>query len=995
MFGDIDGDGDLDIAIANDFGPNRVFVNDGTGTFTDSGQALGSDSSVDLALGDLNADGDLDIFTGTYFGVGNLVWLNVASPEITNFDGDAVAYTEGAAAAVLDQGAAAGITDADTAVFTGGTLTVSITAGGDTAQDVLSVRDQGAETGQIGLSGSTVSYENIAIGTLAGGTGGADLVIALNGNATREATAALLANLTYENTDTSAPTTGPRTLQVVLADGDGGVSDPAEITVTVSDVNNSPAFAGLDASPGYTEGDPPAVLDANATVSDPELDALNGGAGNYAGGQLTVSVAGGTAADELSFANMTNVSVSGSTLQAGGNTIASFTHLNGTLTIAFTDANGTVPTTALVNEILQAVSFSSTAQDLAVGATATVTINYEISDGVAAGTGSVSLTHTGIDSDDVITGTSGHDILNGGIGDDTLFGLAGNDTLDGGAGADAMDGGTGDDVYYVDDAGDTVVEAFAGGADEVRTGLAAYTLGAHVEHLTGTSALGQVLTGNTGDNTITGGAGNDTLDGGVGHDRMSGGTGDDTYIVDNPGNSVTELADEGTDEVRTGVLAYTLAANVEILTGTSALGQALTGNGLDNTLTGGAGDDTLDGGWGADAMTGGAGDDVYLVDHVGDTVTELVGEGTDEVRTGLAAYTLGANIENLAGTAIAGQILTGNALDNTITGNFWDDTLDGGAGADVMVGLFGNDTYIVDDAGDTVIEDPGWGTDEVRTGLAAYLLGANVENLTGTSAAGQILYGNDLNNVITGGDGDDRLGGGLGDDVLVGGAGIDTVVFGGATAVRVSLAVAGPQNTGHGLDTLTGIETVISGAGADVLIGDAGANRLMGRGGNDRLFGGGGNDRLFGEGGNDSLYGSAGNDVLNGDNGRDVLRGDGGRDVMTGGNHGDTFVFRATNESGRTAASADLITDFGPGDRIDLRAIDASTVLAGNNAFTFDGEGAIGTSRAGDITYRTFDRAGTAGDFTLIYIDTDADRTPEMMIRLTGLHDMVASDFLL
>jgi hypothetical protein len=79
--GDLDGDGDLDALIANIAGQaNRVWLNNGSANFTDSGQNLASGSySYDIALGDLDNDGDLDAFMINYSGSGgapNTVWLN-------------------------------------------------------------------------------------------------------------------------------------------------------------------------------------------------------------------------------------------------------------------------------------------------------------------------------------------------------------------------------------------------------------------------------------------------------------------------------------------------------------------------------------------------------------------------------------------------------------------------------------------------------------------------------------------------------------------------------------------------------------------------------------------------------------------------------------------------------------------------------------------------------------------------------------------------------
>ncbi len=205
------------------------------------------------------------------------------------------------------------------------------------------------------------------------------------------------------------------------------------------------------------------------------------------------------------------------------------------------------------------------------------------------------------------------------------------------------------------------------------------------------------LVGNAANNTLTSGAGNDRLNGRAGADTMIGGTGDDTYYVDNAGDVVTEQIGEGSDRVYSSI-SHRLADNVENLTLTG-MAVSGTGNGGDNviigndqanTLSGGGGSDTLNGAAGADTLAGGAGNDTYIVDDIGDVVSEAAREGTDLVKSSVS-FTLGANVERLTLTGTAAISGTGNALSNILTGNEANNTLRGEKGTDVIVGGGGAD----------------------------------------------------------------------------------------------------------------------------------------------------------------------------------------------------------------------------------------------------------------------------------------------------------------
>lgn len=442
-------------------------------------------------------------------------------------------------------------------------------------------------------------------------------------------------------------------------------------------------------------------------------------------------------------------------------------------------------------------------------------------------------------------------------------------------------------------------------------------------------------------------AGNDSVYGLGGNDRLYGGLDDDALF-----------GGEGHDELFGGV-------------GT-------------DYLVGDNGNDRLDGGTGADRMYGGAGHDTYVVDDVNDRAFEYSNDGgVDSVVTSVS-HTLGFGIEILSLTGSAAIGGTGNELANDMFGNEANnvlsglngndqlqgydgndslyggegtDSLYGGAGTDYLVGESGNDdlfggtgadrmfggggddSYEVDDVGDVIFEDPNvlvGGVDRVGTSMThtlaigierLLLTGSAAVNGTGNEHANQ-LYGNGANNVLSGLNGDDLINGFDGNDQLFG---------------------------GNGNDNLLG------GDGNDVLNGESG---------NDVVTGGSGNDVVNGGSGNDILYGYFGNDTLIGGTGKDQLNGEAGN---------DRFDFNAVSES-VVGTNRDVITGFAGagtalGDQIDLRDIDANTLVSGNQAFTWNGATPGG---AGTLWY-------TGG---VLYGNVDGDAAAEFEIQLVGIRGL-------
>ena len=627
----------------------------------------------------------------------------------------------------------------------------------------------------------------------------------------------------------------------INATGDGGVN----ILTGNSGSNTLDGGAGADTMNGGAGNDTYVVDNSNDVVVDSSGNDTLASSVNYtiANGSnienLTITNAAAMTAVGNAGINIITVNDSGndSTLDggAGADTMA-----GGTGNDSYIIDNVGDKVIELTGEGTDSVTISSAyPSDVLV----TFTLSDNIENMIVLGTSNVNLTGNTIDN--TITGNAGVNTLDGGAGADTLIGGGGNDiyvldnpgdviieaggggtdlvrsaatvsiaafanvenvtligtaavnatgnalvnvisgnngdnTLDGGAGADTMNGGAGNDTFIVDNIGDVVNDA--AGRNTVQSSIS-YTMKAGVYDLTLTGAADLNGTGNSTNNDMIGNTGNNTLDGGIGADTMEGGTGNDTYLVDVIGDIIVEAAASGTDTVISKA-NYTLSANIEVLmlTGTEAL--IGTGNALDNILNGSQFNNTLDGAGGADTMIGCMGNDVYVVDNIGDVVTETsnVVSQKDTVVSSID-YTLGANLENLTLSA-GGHTGIGNALVNTLTGSSGNDNLDGAAGADRMVGGLGDDTYHVDNIRDTILEATGGGTDTVHS-TVNWTLGAYQDHLvlegtallgTGNALANNIT-GNASANTLNGSGGNDFLDGGLGHDVLIGGTGADTFAF--------------------------------------------------------------------------------------------------------------------------------------------------------------------------------------------------------------------------
>jgi Ca2+-binding RTX toxin-like protein len=346
------------------------------------------------------------------------------------------------------------------------------------------------------------------------------------------------------------------------------------------------------------------------------------------------------------------------------------------------------------------------------------------------------------------------------------------------------------------------------------------------------------------------------------------------------------------------------------------------GSGGNDIVDAGAGNDTVIGGTGNDTLTGAAGNDRFVYDTRGwdgDTITDFTtGDRIDLSLLGFATFASVQPFLTQIGNDVRLQIRFGNDLDTIVIQNR-------------TLAQITTNSFLFNSSTVAQILSGSSGSDDLISGLG-----------------GDSLFGNNGNDRLFGFNGNDFLNGGTGNDILTGGTGIDRFVFnqrgfgvdiitdfssgeridltgfgigdfadlqpfinqvtsGGLTSVEIRLAIGGDAETiivqNQTLATLT--------AASFLFDTQTNAKIFDGTSGNDILIGGRGNDFLFGNSGNDTLLGGRGFDRIIGGNGNDTL---------TGGANSDVFLY---NERG---FGNDIITDLGPGDRIDLSAFNISSL---------------------------------------------------------------------
>ncbi len=402
----IDG-GSAGIGFANDiYGVELVQISTTLGgTALSAGQLLISLSAADVVGTNNLSVTQYDIFTltvtatgtGTSSGTttllvqGSDIGLTVAGEEL-----DAIALLPLNNAPVLDSSKSPTLTsineDAGAPVGAVGTLVSALVDFSSPAGQVDNVTDLDG----LVLMGIAITAADTSNGTwhysIDGGsnwnslgavTGSAARLLAADANSrlyfqpTANYSGTITNAITFRAWDRTSGTNGSTASTSANGESNAYSTATDSASLTINAFNDQAAFTALNGTPAFIEGGSAVVLDANVTIFDAELSALN----NFSGATLTLVRNGGADVQDVYSATGTlSALTQGGNLIVGGTTIGTVTNNSlGTLVLTF-NANAT---NALVNSVMQQIAYGNSSDT----PLATAQIYWVFDDGNTGGQG--------------------------------------------------------------------------------------------------------------------------------------------------------------------------------------------------------------------------------------------------------------------------------------------------------------------------------------------------------------------------------------------------------------------------------------------------------------------------------------------------------------------------------------------------------------------------------------------------------------------------------
>ena len=560
-------------------------------------------------------------------------------------------------------------------------------------------------------AGDTLTY------SIVGGDDNGSFAINDNGEIT------LTGALDYE-------TATSHTISVQVED-EAGLTDTAEVTISLIDIDHAPVFAQESYSVDIARGAEIGDIITNIAATDADGDTLT-----YA-----ITAGNDNGLFDIDGQGNITLAIPNTRTDAGDHTL--------TITATDTAGNTDTATVTITDYAIRGVNdLSRWVGDRIYGAGGEdIIYGYSGGDWI-----------DGKDGDDILYGGDDHDHILGDAGNDKLYGGGGYDTLWGDAGRDMLYGGADRDRFHVNvaDASANETDVIVDFSADERDGL---ILRISVDDTFQASSLELLAT--------TGGIRFDTSGNKIikGHESGE----NDSEINDTviyKGDVVVAVLEDFT-----GLTINMLDLEIIGFNGDDTIHGAsgndyLTGKGGDDTLYGGNGNDTLYGDFAYLPSDGDAGDDILYG-----------GGGGDNLRGGAGRDMLygGAGRDHLDG-GDGDDTLYGEEGHDTLYGDRFggegDDTLYGDEGEDELYGNRGDDTLYGGDDRDRL--DGGTGADTLYGG-------DDRDRLDGGTGA-DTLYGGDERDWLYGGSGADTLYGGAHNDYLTGDGGADIFVLNTAEA---------------------------------------------------------------------------------------------------------------------------------------------------------------------------------------------------------------------